>query len=79
MDIDRLTSPICRLLFIAAFGLLGLAVLERVVYAFGYTILRETFTAGRLLDLAAVALIFVIALLLRQIRDGLAAGGARPS
>ena len=74
MDIDRLSRIASRILFTAAFVLLGLAIVERAVYAFGYTILRGTFSGGRLLEIAAVVLIFVIALLLRQIREQLHSG-----
>ena len=71
MNVDRLSGIVSRLLFAGAFLLLALAVLERISYEFGYTILRGTFTGGRLLEIAAVILIFVIALLLRQIREAL--------
>ena len=71
MGVDQLSSLACRVLFIGAFGLLGLALLERVAFTFGYTVLRGAFTGGRLLEIAGIALVFVIALLLRQIRDDL--------
>ena len=59
-----------RLLFGTAFGLLALSVLEFVVRAFGYTILR-VWEPGRLLEYAVILLVFVMAILLRQIRDRL--------
>jgi hypothetical protein len=71
MDIDRVISVVCRILFAGGFVLLALAVLERLCFAFGYTILRGVFTGGRLLEIAAIILVFVIALLLRQIREEL--------
>jgi hypothetical protein len=43
---------------------------------FGYTILQQTYKPGRLLEFAAIFLIFVIALLLRQVRDALKERGA---
>jgi len=59
-----------RVFFLVAFGLLGLSVLEFAVRVFGYTILRG-WQPGRLLEYAVILLIFVMAILLRQIRDGL--------
>ncbi|MBW2275067.1 MAG: hypothetical protein JRG96_17510 [Deltaproteobacteria bacterium] len=73
MNIDSYSSLVSRLFFAFAFGLLGIAVVERVVFAFGYTILGGVFSGGRLLEIAAVVLVFVIALLLRQIREQLKA------
>ena len=62
-------SAAARLMFLTAFGLLSLAVLEAIVNLFGYTILRGTYTAGRILEFSAILLIFVITMLLRQLRD----------
>ncbi len=62
-----------RVCFFAAFFLLALAVLERVVNFFGCTILSTLYTPGRLLELAGVMLLFVITLLLRQIRESMTA------
>lgn len=69
MNIDQLSSLAARVLFGVAFALLGLAVLERAAFAFGYTILRGSFSGGRMLELSGIVLTFVIAILLRQIRD----------
>ena len=41
----------------------------------GFTLLRGMYNPGRLLELAALLLIFVIAVLLRQIRDAVGARG----
>jgi hypothetical protein len=60
-----------RLLFAVAFGLAGLAAIEKLVNVAGYTVLRF-YTPARMLDLAAVVLLFVIAVLLRDIRHGFA-------
>jgi hypothetical protein len=69
MNIEWLNSIASRVLFLGAFLLLALAVVERIAFQFGYTILRGSFTGGRLLEIAALILIFVIAILLRQIRE----------
>ena len=71
MTLDNLNSLISRLFFFMAFLLLAGAVVERAANTFGYTILRETYTAGRLLEFSVVLLIFVIALLMRQVREQL--------
>jgi len=70
---DRL-SLISRTLFAVALLCAGLAIAERIAFAGGYTLLRGTLTGGRLLEIAAILTIFVIALLLRQIRDLLRPG-----
>lgn len=71
MSLDRLSSWVSRLFFLGAFVLLGIAVIERVANVFGYTIVLRAYTGGRLLELAVVLLVFVIALLLRQMREEL--------
>ena len=71
MNLDNLTSIFSRLFFFGAFLLLTLALSEAAVRLAGFTILRGTYSSGRLLELAAVLLVFVIALLLRQLREAL--------
>jgi hypothetical protein len=71
-----LTSLICRVLFLVAFVLAGLAVAEKLASLGGYTILRASIGAGRLLEVAAITLLFVIALLLREINHALKAKGS---
>ncbi len=68
---DKLNSFICRVLFVVAFVLAGLAILEKVFNVLGYTLLRS-YSPGRLVEFAAVILLFVIALLLRDVRHLLA-------
>jgi hypothetical protein len=65
-----------RLAFFAAFLLLAIAALEYLVNFLGFTILRSLYTPGRLLEIASVMILFVVALLLRQIRDGMQRGKA---
>ena len=74
MKINKISSIIARLFFAGAFVLLLLAVWERIANAMGYTVVRETYTASRLIELAVILVIFVIALLLRQIREELKHG-----
>ena len=59
-----------RLFFFLALGLLGVAIIEIFLNFLDYTILRGAYTAGRLIELSAALLVFVITVLLRQIRDG---------
>ena len=70
MDVDNLNSIVSRLFFFGAFFLLVLAVLERIALSLGGSLLRGSFEPGRLLEYAVILLVFVIALLLRQIREG---------
>ena len=69
MDIAKLNSLVCRLFFSAALVLLAISVLEKAASLIGYTILRGSYTAGRVFELSTLLVIFVIALLLRQIRE----------
>jgi hypothetical protein len=82
MTMEKILSSGMRVLFIIAFGLLAVAVSEALANALGYTITRGAFgnyTAGRLLEFAAMFLVFVVTLLLRQIRDQLKGGSGRAS
>lgn len=67
---EQTTSLISRVFFLGAVVLLALSVLEGGARVMGYTILRRTFEPGRLLEYAVILLVFVVAMLLRQIRDG---------
>ena len=71
MGSDKWMSLLSRVLFLAAFLLLAIAVLERLVNYVGYTIVGAAYTSGRLLEFAAMMLLFVIAILLRQTREEL--------
>ena len=70
MSLEKLMSMASRLFFLGAFVLLGLAVIERVANATGYTIL-QLYRAGRLLEFAVVLLVFVIAMQLREMKEEL--------
>jgi hypothetical protein len=70
MSLEKLVSIASRLFFLGAFVLLGLAVLEKVANVFGYTIL-QIYRGGRLLEIAVVLLIFVIAMQIRELREEL--------
>ena len=67
----RMSSVVNRVLFAAAFVLAGVAIVEKLTNVLGYTILGANYEPSRLIELAVSALLFVIALLLRDIRDAL--------
>ena len=68
---DTLNSIVSRIFFFAAFLLIALGLLDRFLNFFGFTILTGGYTSGRMLEIGAIMLIVVIALLLRQIREEL--------
>ena len=70
---DKYTNLITRVLFVAAFVFAGLATLERLLNVVGGTVgLRRIYDPGRVLEFCAVMLLFVIALVLRDIKHHLA-------
>ena len=62
-------SVLNRILFMAAGVLFALAVAEKVSNAAGYTLVGSSYSPGRLIEFAAIMVLFVVALLLREIRD----------
>jgi hypothetical protein len=72
MILEKLISALCRLFFLGAFVLLGLGVIERIAFAAQYKVLLVgPFTGWRLLEIAVVLLVFVIAIQLREIKEEL--------
>jgi hypothetical protein len=69
------TSLISRVLFVTAFVVAGVATLEKLANLFGYTLVLSTYQPGRLLEFAAIALLFVAALQLREIHHALVTRG----
>jgi hypothetical protein len=66
--INKLGFILRRILFFGALLLGGVAALEKLFNFFGYTLLRGYYTPWRLLEFAAIALIFVIVMQLWEIR-----------
>ena len=64
---EQITSIVSRIIFVASFFLAGIAVLEKLLNLLGFTFLRG-YDPWRILELAAVALLFVIAVQLREIK-----------
>ena len=71
MNLQTWLSLINRVFFVISFVFLVAAVIEKLTNVSGYTLIGEHYTPGRMLDFAAIMLLFVIALLLRNIRDEL--------
>lgn len=69
--LTKLTSAVCRLLFAGASLLAVVAVWEKLSNLWGLTLLRGAYAPWRLLEFAAVILLFVIALQLRELRASL--------
>jgi len=60
-----------RIFFLGALILAGLAAAEKILNFFGYTLLRNLYTPGRLLEFAGIVLLFVVVLQLREINISL--------
>ena len=71
---EQFSRVVSRVLFIGSFILAGLAIWEKLANFFGYTVLR-VYSPSRLLEFAAIALFFVIALQLREIKKSLETKG----
>jgi len=66
--IKKLTSIICRILFLASFVVAGIAVWEKLANIMGLTLTRGYYSNWQLLEYSAIVLLFVIALQLREIK-----------
>jgi len=71
MTSESLSSLASRTFVVLSFGLLVLAVLEKLCNLAGYTFLKGSVGSSNLLEYAVVLLTFVLALVLRQVRDRL--------
>ncbi len=69
--IKQLTSLISRVLFIASFLIVGIIVWEKLANMIGLTLTRGYYTNLQLMEFSVVALLFVIALQLREIKISL--------
>jgi hypothetical protein len=74
--VSKFTSIFSRFLFVVAFILGVLAVCLKVVRLFGSTELAGGYPAFRLLEISAIALLFIVALQLREIKILLSAKGS---
>jgi len=76
MNIDNLYKIFSRFLFFLALAMLAVGFVEITANLLGSTVLSGAYTGGRLVELSAALLVFVVAILLRQIRDALANRGS---
>lgn len=76
MNLDRLGSLLSHVFSVVAFVLLALGVVQWLANVLGYTILNQVYRPGRLMELAAIYAVFVVALLLRQVRQEIRKGRA---
>ena len=74
MNLEFVYNHFARTLFIIASVAIAVAFVEWIGDIVGFSLIGEMYTAGRLLELAAALLVFVVAVLLRQIRDELRTG-----
>ena len=74
MNLEFVYKHFARTLFIIASVAIAVAFLEWIGDFVGFSLIGEIYTAGRLVELAAALLVFVVAVLLRQIRDELRTG-----
>jgi len=73
--ISKITSLIYRILFLASFVIAGIAVWEKMAHLMGLTLTRGYYSNIQLLELSAIALLFVLALQLREIKSILSSQG----
>ena len=74
MNLEIVYKHFARTIFIIASVGIAVAFLELIGDFVGFSLTGERYSAGRLVELAAALLVFVIAVLLRQIRDELRTG-----
>lgn len=71
MDIQTALQYLARAVFVSALLAFLLAFLELVGQLAHFSLIREHYSPGRLVELAAALLTLVIAIRLREIRDEL--------
>ncbi len=69
--LKHITSLINRILFIVSFIMAGLAAWEKLANIMGLTLMRGYYSNWQLLEFSAIALLFVIALQLREIKSSI--------
>jgi hypothetical protein len=74
MNLAKVSEFTWRTFSLVSFGLLALAGLEKICNVAGYTLVKGSVAPQRMLEDAAVLLLFVVALLLRDVREKLLSG-----
>jgi len=72
----QITSLISRILFIASFIIAGIALWEKLANLIGLTLTRGYYSNTQLLDFSIIALLFVIAIQIREIKLSLESKGS---
>jgi uncharacterized membrane protein len=68
---EKWISLLSRLFFVVALVFVALAVVDWIMRLFGWTLSFVQYQPGRLFEFAAMLMIIVAVMLLRQIRDNL--------
>jgi hypothetical protein len=74
MNLATVSNFTSRTFSLVSFGLLTLAVVEKLCNVNGYTLVKGSVAPQRMVEYAAVLLMFVLATLLRDVRDNLLKG-----
>ena len=74
MNLETVYKHFARTFFMIASVGIAVAFLELIGDYVGFSLTGGAYTAGRLVELSAALLVFVVAVLLRQIRDELRTG-----
>ncbi len=69
--LEKIYLMMPRIFFLMAIALLVFALWARFIELFGWTYSFSAYSPGRIIEFSGVLLIFVIAMLLRQIREEL--------
>ena len=70
MNMQSLLHNSARLAFLGASAAIVLVFLELIAQFMGMSLIGKMYSLGRILELAATLLVFVIAVTLREVRDG---------
>ena len=76
LNIQILLHNIGRIVFVGGSATMALAFIEGIAQLFDVSLIGSMYPSGRLVELAAGLLVFVIAVLLREIRDELRTNGS---
>ena len=76
MNIDFIYKIFARSLFFIALAVLAIGFVELAANLLGTSVMSGGYTAGRMIEVSAALVVFVIAVLLRQIRDALTSKGS---
>ena len=67
--LDKLIIIAYRVMFVLAVIVTGIAVCDKIIMQFGYRLSLAPYGPAKMLEISLILVSFIIALLLRQIRD----------